>query len=86
MRTIRQEMKDERTQRMEAEVRMIRSLEETVQLSAQRLLSLKTNDTNSVMNVLYDIKYHWKISILFVTAILRGSKSTDLQFNLSTVD
>ena len=55
MRTIRQEMKDERTQRMEAEVRMIRSLEETVELSAQRLFSLKTKDTNSVMHVLYDI-------------------------------
>ena len=40
MRTIRQEMKDERTQRRETEVRMIRNLEETVELSTQRLISL----------------------------------------------
>ena len=49
MRNIRQEMKDERAERMEAEVRMIRSLEETLQLSAQRLFSLKPKDRKSVI-------------------------------------
>ena len=49
MRTIRQEMKYERAERMEAEVRMIRSLEETVELSTQRLLALKTKDVKQVI-------------------------------------
>ena len=58
MQTIRQEMKDERTLRMEAEVRMIRSLEETVQLSAQRLLNLKPKDVRSVIrHCLIFLKY-----------------------------
>ena len=49
MRTIRQEMKYERAERMEVEVRMIRSLEETVELSTQRLLALKTKDVKQVI-------------------------------------
>ena len=73
MRTIRREMKDERTQRMEAEVRMIRSLEETVELSAQRLISLKTQDIKSVITYL-------------VSAIFSSWKAANMQSYLSTVD
>ena len=64
-------------------MRMIRSLEKTVQLSAQRLLSLKTKDTNSVMHALYDILEILTENIYtFCNCYLRGRKPANMQSSL----
>ena len=68
MRTIRQEMKDERAERREAEVRMIRSLEETVKLSSQSLWSLQPKNVKSVIQ--HYLIFLKKCNLNFISAIL----------------